>query len=311
MLINLCEDSPLRPPDWRWLRVNVYRDASRTMPRSRRDRLTNHLIRFLNDWHACRDQFDKDDLKVEYEELAVAHNMYSCETGASSKWELESRLLANEETSSICSKLSLRPETVDIYEKVFFNVKDRLQNRSWIINCVIGRSIHVGLTDRDFDLLWKMYGLFSGKFMLDLVTGKLGLKMQHAGSEAEALSMMREANEAQATMRASTALAVTPINGFTAAPMIQVEQAYRQIAKDAAGVESTQVIMQKVNGVLSGLPWSVGAGTIKHPVLDIMGSADSLAAELRVQEMIGVANGDNLLDIKTLRLPEPEETHGN
>lgn len=311
MLINLCEDSPLRPPDWRWLRVNVYRDANRPVPRSRRDRLSSHLARFLDDWHACRDEFDKDELKVEYGSLAVAHNMYSSESGSSSKWELEARLLAEEETESICTKLCVTPEVIDIYEKIFFHVKDRLQSRSWIINCVVGRSIHVGLTDRDFDLLWKMYGLFSGKYMLDLVTGKLGLKPQKATSLDEALVMLRESNEAQSTMRTSTALAVTPVNGFTAAPIVQIEQAYRQIAKETAGVESTQVIMQTVNRILGGLPWSVGAGTIKHPVLDIMGDADSLAAELRVKEMIGVANGDNLLDIKTLRLPEPEETNVN
>jgi hypothetical protein len=311
MLLQLREDSPLRPPDWRWRKVTAYKEAGRRIPRSKTDSLMSKLLRFSTLLDGCADEFESVDLSEEYPELCDAHALYTHDGASSSKWELEARLLARESYDSIYEKMHIRPETTDIYEKVFFHVSDRLTSKSWIINCVIGRSIHAGLTERDYDLLWKMYGLFSGPYMLDLVISKLGLKDQHSSTLAQSVAMLRDSVDVQATIVGSKSLAIAPINGFTAVPLIQVEQTYRQLAKDSAGVASTQTFLQSVDDIMSSLPWCVGSGTIKHPVLDVMNVADSMAAELRIDEMIGVANGDNLLGLKDLRLPEPEGKNGN
>jgi hypothetical protein len=311
MLLQLREDSPLRPPDWRWQKVVAYREAGRRIPRSKTDPLLSKVYRFSTLLDNCEDDFDSVELSEQYPELCDAHTIYKHDGASSSKWELEARLLARESYESINQKMHITPETVDTYEQVFFNVNDRLTSKSWIINCVIGRSIHAGLTERDYDLLWKMYGLFSGPIMLDVVIGKMGLKDQHAASFDQSVAMLRDSLDVQSVIAASKSFAIAPVNGFTAVPLIQVEQAYRQMAKDSAGAASTQTFLQSVDQIMSSLPWCVGSGTIKHPVLDSMNVADSLAAELRIDEMIGVANGDNLLGLKDLRLPEPEGKNGN
>ena len=311
MLLQLREDSPLRPPDWRWQKVMVYKEAGRRIPRSKMDSLLSVISKFAILLDSCDDDFDLLDLSESYPDLCDAHMMYKHDGALSSKWELEARLLARESYADICEKMHIPPSTIDLYEKVFFNVSDRINNKSWIINCIVGRAIHAGLTERDYDLLWKMYGLFSGPMMLDVVLGKMGLKAQHAASFDQAVTMLRDSLDVQAIVTASKSFAIVPINGFTALPAIQAEQAYRQMAKDSVGAASTQTFLQSVDQIMSSLPWCVGSGTIKHPVLETMGTADSLAAELRIDELIGVANGDDLLDLKDLRLPEPEVKNGN
>lgn len=312
MLIHLKADSPLRPPDWRWKKVVVYRDARRNVPRSHSDSVLARVFKFQIDLEGCAsNEFAHLDLLEEYPDLVEAHGIYSDDGSSSSKWELEARLLAREPYEEINKKMCISAKSIDAYEKVFFNISDRIFNKSWVINCVIGRSIHVGLTERDYDLLWKMYALLGGPYMLDLAINRLGLKDQHAENEDQAASMINDALEVQAKTVASKAFLIAPINGFTAANMIQIEQTYRQIAKNSAGISDTQTVLQSVSNIMTSLPWSVGSGTMKHPVLEALKEADSRAAELRGDEMLAIANGEPLLGLKDLRLPEPEEKTSN
>jgi hypothetical protein len=62
---------------------------------------------------------------------------------------------------------------------------------------------------------------------------------------------------------------------------------------------------------MSSLPWSSGTGTIKHPVLEVLGHTDLQAAELRADEMVGAVSGETFPDLKDLRLPEPEDKNAN
>ena len=314
MLFNLREDSPLRPPDWRWKIVISYRESGDTLPRSRNDCFFMDLFKFSERLDEATRRAHFDAIADDYPEISYAYDIYKNEASESSRWELEARLLTSEPYKSISKNSGISVDVIETFEKAFFSVKDRLAQKSWILNCAIGRSIYLGLTERDYDLLWKTYAYYGGSLMLDVVMSKLGLDMQVADSVAQAKTLIKEGLDTQSITKASTALAVFPVNGFTAQAIIQVEQAYRQMAKDGAGIATTQAFFQSVDNIMSSLPWSVGTGTIKHPVLSVMGDVDTRAAELRVNEMISVANGDNLilsLETQDLRLPEPEAKNGN
>ena len=229
----------------------------------------------------------------------------------STRWEIEARILAREDYDSISAKTSVPVETINAFEKGFFNVKDRLSNKSWVINSVIGRSVHVGMTERDYDLLWKLYGLLGGPNMLDLIMTKVGLKEQHADNFEQAVSLLRDSLDVQAVVKSSVALAVIAVNNYTAIPIVQAEQAYRQLARDSAGAASTQTFLQSVDKIMTSLPWSTGDGTIKHPVLEVLGHTDNLAAELRADEMVCAVSGESFPELQDMRLPEPEEKNAN
>ena len=56
---------------------------------------------------------------------------------------LEANLLINEPLEAIGNRFSISSEAVDCYEKLFFNVRDRLQNSGWIANIIQGPHQHI------------------------------------------------------------------------------------------------------------------------------------------------------------------------
>lgn len=311
MLTQLRENSPLRPPDWRWQKVAAYRQVGRRIPRSAGDKLLSKLFRFSEAIDGCTDDFQLLEVYEQFPIVSDAYDIYKKEAATSTRWEIEARILAREDYDSISAKTSVPAETISIFEKGFFNVKDRLSNKSWVINSVIGRSVHVGMTERDYDLLWKLYGLLGGPNMLDLIMTKVGLKEQHADNFEQAVSLLRDSLDVQSVVKSSVALAVIAVNNYTAIPIVQAEQAYRQLARDSAGAASTQTFLQSVDKIMTSLPWSTGDGTIKHPVLEVLGHTDNLAAELRADEMVCAVSGESFPELQDMRLPEPEEKNAN
>lgn len=312
MLYSCNSDSPKRPPDWRWRKVTAYADGNRRIPRSRSSDILSRLIRFNSDLRACEGaNFLEESLAYSSPDIFQAHKTYCDDTEASYKWELEARLLTDQPYSEIAKRLSISENCIDLYEKAFFNVKDRLRNQGWIIHCVIGRSIHAGLNERDYDLLWKMFGYFCGPLAVDLFVNKLLLKEEKVMDFEQFMSMLEETTSRLGVMTAFKAYAFAPINGFTASNMIQVYQTFLQIKKEAGGTSDAATLMQAVDKLSSSLQWSAGSGTMERPVLSSMDAADKRASELRSNEALMLVNGEILLDTEDTRLPEPEESNRN
>ena len=308
-LVHLRPKSPFRPVDWRWLKVKAYRRLGSRLSRFKIDAHLFEAYCFAEKLDEVEDEMDSVELCEQNEHIFDAHTFYSDNSKTSHRWELEARLLAKESYSSIAQKMSLDIETINTYEKIFFNVSDRLENVSWIIHSVVGRSIHVGLTERDFDLLWKMYGYFGGPVMLDMVIRRIGIKKQHAESEDEANGLLASALPVQANMNASKAMVINPINNFTAVSAMTVEQTYRQIEKDSAAGGGIEVITAGLGKVFNSLYWSTGSGTMKHRTLPLMKDVDSQPVELRASEMLLAATGQTVQnDFEGYTLPEPEQT---
>lgn len=308
MLHQLRQDSPLRPVDWRWKKVLAYRDAHRRIPRSKYDRLTYDLFTFASRLDACTDDFECLELSEEYPEFMDAYELYKGGNALPVKYELEARLLTREDYKDIARKTAISESIISTYEKVFFNVKDRLVNRSWVVNVVVGQALQHGMNDGDYNILWKIYAYLAGPVMLDMITVKVGLKEQIAEDFNQAVDLIRDSIDVQAVLRSATALTIMPINGFTAAAIVNIEQTYRQMAKESAGASSAQSFLNAVDKIMTSLPWAVGTGTVEHPVLSCMTEVDSQAAELRASEMLGVASTKQKIEeLQDLRLPEPED----
>jgi hypothetical protein len=318
MLVNLARDNPQRPPDWRWLKASKYVEASRIMPRSHRDRLIWEAVEFQQRLRTLppdeeEAEFEIVGLHSDFPLVAAAYDTYNNSGSTGFRWEIEARILAQEPFESIALKCATPPEVIGVYEQLFFNVLDRLQARTWILNYAIGRSIHVGMTERDYDLLWKLYGYMAGPFFIDILTNKTGIYEDvKPKSIPEALSVMRDAVETSSGVVTSKSFTLTPINSFTIPGLIAIEQGYRQITKESAGVAAAQMWLQQAGAIMSSLPHCSGNDKINQPVLNALRDKyDITPAELRAHEAILVANGETLVGIENERLPEPEAKDGN
>ena len=168
------KDNPLRPPDWRWLRAQWLRNSGKYAKKSREDAETLLIKRYLTSKNACHNEMQLERLMYKMPGLYHAEQFYGRED-LDIRWEVEARLLAREPIESIANKLGVETEVIFWYERAFYNVIEKLDNRSYISNVAMGRSIHRGLYERDYDLLWKMLGYACGPLMVDSLTCKLGM----------------------------------------------------------------------------------------------------------------------------------------
>jgi len=103
----------------------------------------------------------------------------------------------------------MHADDVEAFERVFFDVRDRLGRRDFVINQVVGPAIHRGLNCRDYALLWKLFGYMRGPEVLDalIATFDGGPRRVEAGDVAAALAadqgfdLLRQATYAGKSLR--------------------------------------------------------------------------------------------------------------
>jgi hypothetical protein len=76
-------------------------------------------------------------------------------------------VLAGEHPRGIAAKAGLRDGVVELYERLFFDVRDRLGAPDFIMSQVVGPKAYMGLNAQDLDVLWKLLGYVHGPDALD------------------------------------------------------------------------------------------------------------------------------------------------
>jgi len=92
--------------------------------------------------------------------------------------------LAGETDAEIARKHSISPEAVDLYEGLFFCVRDRLECRGWIaatIHGMAGRPVFYGtdgLTEQQRHTVYRLFGYLGGPGILDAMVGTLSPRLR-------------------------------------------------------------------------------------------------------------------------------------
>jgi transcriptional regulator with XRE-family HTH domain len=281
------EADPYRPPDWRWQRAVWLRDSRKYAKEDgeevrvirryllRRDKASNPQASFL--------------LYRQFPGLAIAdrirhHNRNDV------RWALEARLLADESLSSIAEKIGTTVEAVHWYEQAFFNVKPFLKRRDYIVNVVLGRSIHQGLYARDYDLIWKLAGYQYGPLLVDdLVTQHN--QTTHCRTPAEALAARDELFTSGLRRKAAIAAYTVPVP-YNELAIMELSLKLREIeqGKDDETAKHN-LMLQNVQAALAALPFSVDDLPAAPPIIKQYASGP---IELRADEMLVAARGGEL-----------------
>jgi hypothetical protein len=161
-----CND-PWRPPDWRWHRAQLLLMQPETDFRDRNDELVDLAMRFLQRDHGSPKSPGFERPLPESTETAIRdarqlHERYDIAT-----WSLQAWLLTGESLEVISQKILVPVETVTWYGRLFFDVVDRLDHRSFITHRVIGPKIHYGLNVKDVDVIWRFWAYGGGPCILE------------------------------------------------------------------------------------------------------------------------------------------------
>jgi bacterioferritin (cytochrome b1) len=195
-----CAEDPQRPADWRWARAQWLTSQRSRYARQKDEEDVVLVARSYQKLLAnCRSDTDHDALRRKYPGIYWAHRIH--ETSSGVRWALEAWLLTGAPPALIVQRNRVTPETLTWYEKLFFSVTDSLACPDYILNVVIGSAVHRGVNDRDYDLLWKLFGFLGGVDVLDsMITQKANPRAEAWFGDHTRFTIRRKAAIAAHTM---------------------------------------------------------------------------------------------------------------
>lgn len=295
-MLNAFRDNPMRAPNWRWLRT-LQIDAGGLRAASRVDgpdgfqwirravRLKRRYEQFINNPSLMYSLSQHDHA------LFWAHHMWA-EDKIPTKWAVEAHILAGETDEEIAARLGTQPAVIAAYEAVFFNVRDRLRHREYVLNVVIKDSVTRGLNERQYDLLWKLFGYQAGPLVLDAVIGRF-TNPYRPQKEEEVAGFFNDAAIGIIKQKATIAALSVPVNSHTQTLLLDAFVKYVEIERTTDNATKAQAtIVENIGAMLDALPFHVG--TKLDSEQEKMVPFDNTAAELRGTELMIVAAGGTI-----------------
>lgn len=310
------KDHPYRPVHWRWNRARILNEYGKGAPgRYKDDKWIRIAAEFKAQKDDCKDAIDLYRLFDRYPAIAMAYELWDEEniqvSGKANpmRYELEARILARETFSTIADKSGLPIEVVGWYERLFFNVTDRLNNKMYIFHVVLGDGIQRGMTDKDYALLWKLYGYVRGSNMLDFLITTFSDWSRPTAAQVEDYLL----DDHRSTMRRKAAMAsrMLGVNNYSSERLIELHTKIVEIEKAASEGAPSEGIQQNIQVMLNHLPLLVGQQG-NNQADNKLANFRNAAGDLRADELISLTTQDNVIDVKDVterRLPEPL-THG-
>ena len=216
-------------------------------------------------------------------------------------------MLAKESVTEIASKSGLREAVIEWYEKLFFNVLDRLDNKMYIMHVVIGDAIQRGMSDRDYAVLWKLYAYVRGPHMLSFLITTFN-DMRHADKNSIEHYLLED-HRTNMRRKATLSSRMVGVNSHTQDRLIELHTKIVEVEKSAEGGGlAAETVNQNIQVMLSHLPLLVGQQVNALPEGQALAPYKGYTADLRANEILALTAGmpvdkDNIIDQKFPELP--------
>ena len=310
-MTTFLKDNPRRPADWRWQRASSMVEDGERLSRKRDDEWTRKSVHFLRAFDNCETDAHRRALAESDSDMYWAYDIYQAE-GDPTRIELEARLLAHDDYENISKSLCLPVKAIEAYEQVFFNVADRYENSGYIFHQIIGRAMHRGLSEREFEALWKLYGYLYGPHMLEsLISQSVDVRKPQNAKAVEAA--WRDDGKHSLLRKQAIAARTIPVNNFTQSEILSLYAKFVEVEKGMNISQTESTIVANIEAMVSSLPWGVGR-RVTGVDAPAVAAHDANAAELRDEEMLQLAVGEvpaDMDDIANLSFPEVESDEKN
>jgi hypothetical protein len=297
--------SPVRAPHWRWLRAAQIERGGRRSSRAldgphgveairRAVRLRRHLSRVgtSSDGHADYAMMLHDG------PMYWAHDIWT-EDKKPTRWAIEARVVAGESDEEIAHKLGTDVEVINAYTTTFYDVRDKLENVDYVVNVILGDAVSRGLSERHYDLLWKMVAYQGGTHALTAVMTRF-IPAERPKTSEDVANFFQEAAINCVKYKAALATMTVPINTHTQLELINSFVKYVEVERTTENSTKAQMsIMDNIGAMLKSMPLTIGTKLESKKVK--LGAYDEGAAELRGDEIIVAASGAAVPDADTIQ----------
>jgi hypothetical protein len=224
-LLDCQPASPYCPVDWRWRRAEAIRLGLLPTPGLRPDPWVRQAIRF-QDEHAGKGDSPCPELARLDPAVFGAFQVRSS-VEPRPRRELEARVLAKQTTCEIAARLDLTTDVVEAYERLYFDVRDRLGAVDYIMAVVIGHNLHDGFAADEIDKVLKVYAYGYGPNVLDALIEELEV----GGGTTPAVA--GNCKLARSVRMAITARSI-PVNQQTAPGLVRLNARLLELEREAA-----------------------------------------------------------------------------
>lgn len=307
-MLPSLRDNPRRAPNWRWLRA-VQIDsggprASRAIDGEEGFVWIRRASRLKRRYELAGNRPDQLYRLIQYDRVLFwAHSMWA-DDKAPMRWAIEARILAGESDEEIAARIGTDAEIIAAYHAVFFDVRSALYNQDYIVNVIMADAVTRGVSERQYDLLWKMFAFHGGSHVLDAVMSKFTATARPERAD-DVSGFFQDFAINTMKHKAAVAALTVPINTHTQLALIDSFVKYVEIEKTSENTgKAHATIIDNIGAMMAALPFKIG--TKLDSAADKMLPFDNGAAELRNEEMMIVAAGGKLPEhqvIEELRFP--------
>lgn len=306
-------DNKRRPVDWRWQRACELVEGARLV-RGRDDEVVRFACKFRRLMERCNDDNDRLAALDAYPAMYEAYSLYDAsEDPTEHRWELEARILAKEAFDAISFKMGIDVEAINIYERMFFDVIDRLSSPSLITHTVIGKAVQAGLAEREYDCLWKLFGYWEGPLVLDALVYKFN-NTRHTEEHDELRSAMQDLSKDTVAVKTAIALLTMPVNWQTRELILTLWKDLMAMELQAGQVGlGSEMYTQNVHAMTAtfeSLMIKYRPG-VDAAMIGTVAELETGGVRLRAEELMAIGMGDTPTGLKRLTKSAVYPDRGN
>tara|TARA_R110000824_G_scaffold200954_1_gene385037 strand:- start:3148 stop:3981 length:834 start_codon:yes stop_codon:yes gene_type:complete len=247
---------------------------------------------------------------------------------------VEARLLAGEDHGKIAHEAKTIPETVDWYEKLFFNVSPFLVHHDWVVKHVLlpssDRFIEDSAdddSDEEFaprpssevvrphlDMTLKFFAFFGGPLLCDVMISGFRRDKKITSYE-EIPDYFNEQFASQIMRRSAQASGQFEINKYNVMELFATHSRLIEIQSSIEDQDNRHNEFEKhIDAMLSELPWTAGLDGTKTFEHSPIGRFDEGAAELNEEELMLFGSGkqpDSIEGVAELTISSRKEPENN
>lgn len=303
--------NPFRSPNWRYERVQELCDRSmKVLPLSVHD---DDVIRNARTYHMARKSANPSKLSSFFARqpgMYYAFQIYDHYDDVVRVW-IEARILARQTNEEIADKIGTLPDAIDCYEKLFFNVRDRIDRGDWINRQIVNSLLGMQMSDPNSlinnEMSLKFFGYYAGPIVLDFLISGWSFRSKPSNAE-EFTEMLDEHMNTTLRRRSAEAAQQFSINKFN---VMQVFETHTRIMEIQHSMESKAMggktpVEANILAMLEGLREATTIGgfeAAKRPVakkINEMSKKGIILRDSHLQELVktGKLNDEVMADLE-------------
>ena len=306
------QSNPLRRPAWRYERALEASKPKRF--HTDEDPDVTEAVRMLRLLRSGTHADPNIGIRVFYRfpDLYRAYEVFQAgvEGPAHARSAIESRLLAGQGDNEIAAALSMQPSAVATYERVFFNVRDRLLNKDYIVGQVLMAAAENPANLADFTP--KFFGYFGGPFVVEAILNRFDSSCGRPKSDGAVKGFLTSHLEKATERRLAEIINSVTIDKYNVVPLLEIharitQDMRRREAESAVGGSEYEQNMKTWMDV--AVPWSIGTDN-REAIIETYGEdAFAGAMEPRANELLAITDGANLPKLNYTLDRERETEH--